>query len=195
MRGEGAGPPFPTFCTTRSTEPFGAALSQDPPSWSGKTGHPLGSCTGLPSWLSSNLPPQHSSCTLPLWAVQTQVRSSESSPSRIGEHKRTNAGKICGAQGAHSERSGDEGGTWRGKYRRSLRGQGQDHSHSVIITWQCLPGTSYAPGAVQLQQRRGEPVLELPAPGERAASEPTSHSLHREACQLKKMHNVLFRAT
>ena len=75
MRGEGAGLPFPTFCT-RSTEPFGVALSQDPDSWSGKTGHPLGSCTGPPSWLSSN-------ATLP------QFSSGESRP-------------RSGAQRAHS---------------------------------------------------------------------------------------------
>ena len=139
MRGEGAGPPFPTFCTIRSTEPFGVALSQDPASWSGKTGHPLGSCTGPPSWLSSNPHAQHSSCTLPLWAVQTQVRSSESSPSRR-QHKRTNAGKICGAQGAHSERSGDEGGTWRGKYRRLLERprsgpQPLSDNHLAMFAW------------------------------------------------------------
>ena len=85
-------------------------------------------------------------------------------------------------------REGPGGGSTGG----SLRGQGQDHSHSVIITWQCLPGTSPSPGAVQLQQRRGELVLELLAPGEKAASEPTSHGLQREACQLKKMHNVFY---
>lgn len=132
MRGEGAGPPFPTFCTTRSTEPFGVELSQDPASWSGRTGHPLGSCTGPPSWLSSN------TLTTVLLCGESRPRSGAQRAHSLEE--KSTRGQMLGrfvelkVPTAREVVTGE--GPGGGSTGGSLRGLGQDHSHSVIITQQ-----------------------------------------------------------